>query len=117
MLIRTRSLDEGVAVLDLSGRLDVESAMALREAVSETLEMDRRHLVLNLIGLSNVDAAGLGELAYALKKVRAAGGDLRLVVQSPIVRELLARTQLLDLFTIFPSEAPAIASLEMTASR
>jgi anti-sigma B factor antagonist len=113
MLIRTMPLDERVAVLDLTGRLDVESAIGLREAVCATLGTGRRQLVLDLIGLSDVDAAGLGELAYAFSSVRAAGGELRVVVQCSIVYELLARTHLLDLFMIFPTQAQALTSLEM----
>ena len=100
MTIGTKVLDRRVAVLDLSGRLDVESANTLRESVAAVLATGARQVVLNLIGVTDLDAAGLGELAHSLNSVRAAGGELRLVVRSPSVQELLARTHLLEVFTV-----------------
>jgi anti-sigma B factor antagonist len=110
MLIRTWSLDETLAVIDLTGGLCAENGTALREAVSAALAAGRRQLVLNLVDVSALDAAGIGELANALKLTRAAGGELRLVFRRPHIRELLERTRLLGLFQIFPSEVEAIAS-------
>jgi anti-sigma B factor antagonist len=111
MLIRTWSLD-AIAIVDLHGRLGVECGGALHKAVRELLNAGRREVVLNLLGVKGVDAAGLGELADALRMVRASGGELRLVLRCDTVRELLVRTNLLRLLPTFPTEAEAIASFE-----
>jgi len=115
MLIRTWSFDDAIAILDLTGRLTVESGSAVRDAVADVVRGGRRQIVLNLLGVSAVDASGLGALANALSVVRAADGDLTLVVQSAVLHELLARTQLVTVFPIFPSEAEAITAFAVVA--
>jgi anti-anti-sigma factor len=111
MLIRTWSLD-AVTIVDLHGRLGVETGDGLRTVVRDLVTANRCEVLLNLLGLTGVDAAGLGALAEALSLVRANGGTLRLVVRCATVRELLVRTRLLDLLPTFPSEAEAIASFD-----
>jgi anti-anti-sigma factor len=114
MLIRTWALD-AITIVDLHGRLDVETGAALHEVVCEILGAGRRSLVINLLGVTGVDAAGLGTLADAFSVSRATGGDLKLVVRCAEIRELLARTKLLELLPALPTEAEAIASFEPLA--
>ena len=114
MLIRTWRFDE-VAVLDLHGRLGLDAHLALRAAVSEVLRAGPHHIVINLTGVSTLDASGLGELVQVLKQARARGGDVRLVVRSGFVRELLVRTRLIGVFPSFDTESQALASLDGAA--
>ena len=115
MLIRTWSLD-AVTVVDLHGRLGVEGSGAVLNTVSDLLRSGHRQMVLSLLGVTDVDAAGLGELASAFQELRGAGGVLRIVVRIKNVRELLVRTHLLGGLPTFPTEAEAIASFEPAAS-
>ena len=111
MLIRTWLMDD-VAVVEASGRLCIESASSLGEAVREAIQMRGRRLVLNLLAVSRVDAAGLGELVQAFHVVSAADGEIKVVVRSPAIRDVLARTHLLTLFPTYETEAAALASFE-----
>ena len=115
MLIRTWSLDD-VTILDVSGHLGVASASALSEAVGEAIRMRRHRLIVNLLQVTRADASGLGELVRAFRAVGAASGDVRVVVRSPVVRDLLVRTQLVSLFPTYDTEAAALASFEMAVS-
>jgi anti-anti-sigma factor len=108
MLIRSRSQD-AITIVDVRGRLSVESGGALREAVRQLMNVERRNFVLNLLDVTAVDAAGLGELAGVFSIVHANGGVVKLVIQCGLVHELLVRTNLLDLMPTFPTEAAAIA--------
>jgi anti-anti-sigma factor len=106
--------DAGVAgdtitIIDLHGRLGVESGGALYNAVHDLVNAGGREVVLSLLGVTDVDAAGLGALASTFSLVRDNGGQLKLVVRCATVRELLIRTKLLDLLPTFPTEAEAIA--------
>jgi anti-sigma B factor antagonist len=112
MLIRTWSLGHTLAILELNGRLTVESGSALCDAVSAALSEGRRHLVLNLVDIRWVDASGLGALANTLRMVRARRGELKLVTRSATIRELLIRTHLFEVFPTFASEAEAIVGFE-----
>jgi anti-anti-sigma factor len=115
MLIRTWALD-AVTIIDLHGRFGVESRGALVHALSDLLRAGRRDMVLNLLGVTSVDAAGIGELASTFCEVRQHGGVLKIVLRSENVRELLIRTHLLSRLSAFSTEAEAIASFEPATS-
>jgi anti-sigma B factor antagonist len=115
MFIRMCPINETAAVVHLNGRLGVETGTALRDAVCGALRGGRHHLVFNLVGLSRVDAAGLGQLVQALNTIHAAGGELKLVLRQTSVLELMARTKLLGLFEVYPSERDAVASFASTS--
>jgi anti-anti-sigma regulatory factor len=55
-----------------------------------------RDIVLNLAGVSRIDAAGVGELVRAFNVTRAADAACRIVESGPWVREILQRVGLFD---------------------
>jgi anti-sigma B factor antagonist len=87
-----------VTVLDLTGRLvvgaDEREIAPLRNAIRALLKAGHLDLVVNLSGLTYIDARGLGELAMAMKTVDLAGGRLTLAAASPRVARILAVTRL-----------------------
>jgi anti-sigma B factor antagonist len=101
MDIRLRS-SGAVSVLDLTGRLvvggDEREIARLRHAISALLRTGRLDIVVNLSGLTDIDARGLGELAMAMKTVDLAGGRLTLAAASPRVARILAVTRLDTVF-------------------
>ncbi len=115
MLIRTWSLD-AVTIVDVHGRLDVESGAALHDALGGLFATGRCCVVLNLVGITGIDAAGLGMLVDAFATAQAARGELKIVIRSASTRELLARTHLLGLLPTVATEAEAIAAFERVHS-
>jgi len=87
-----------VTVLDLTGRLvvggDEREIARLRNAICALLKAGHLDIVVNLSGLTQIDARGLGELAMAMKTVDLAGGRLTLAAASPWVARILAVTKL-----------------------
>jgi anti-sigma B factor antagonist len=87
-----------VTVLDLTGRLavgpDERELAPFRCAIFALLDAGCRDIVVNLRGLTSIDARGLGELAIAMKTVYLAGGRLTLAAASPRVARILAVTRL-----------------------
>ncbi|HWF84565.1 MAG TPA: STAS domain-containing protein [Vicinamibacterales bacterium] len=116
MLIRTWSLD-AITIIDVHGHLDVESGAALHDALGELFAAGRCSVVLNLVGITGIDAAGLGMLVDAFATAQTARGDLKIVVRSASTRELLARTHLLGLLPTVTTEAEAITAFERVHSR
>ena len=98
----------GVTVLDLTGRLtagsDVQFA-ALRTVICDLINAGGRHVVMNLAGLTHVDARGLGEIAMAAEAVQSSGGRLLLMAASPRVARMLAVTRLDTMFEWCDTEA------------
>jgi anti-sigma B factor antagonist len=97
MEISSRSVG-GVTVLELTGRLtagpDGLEDEALRGMVCDLLNSGRLQVVMNLSGLTHIDAHGLGELAMVMNTVQVAGGRLMLMAASPRVAAMLAVTRL-----------------------
>jgi anti-sigma B factor antagonist len=87
-----------VTVLDLTGRLvvsaDEREIAPLRNAICAVIRAGHLDIVVNLSGLTYIDARGLGELAMAMKTVDLAGGHLTLAAASPRVARILAVTRL-----------------------
>ena len=108
--IQTRER-EGIAILDLKGRITVgPEATALREKVSELSAAGKRNMTLNLEGIAYIDSTGLGALVICATSLRKNGGALKLLNLNRRNIELLVMTKLATVFEIFADEQDAISS-------
>ncbi len=87
------------AVVRLTGDLDVESSGDLREALLGALDRSST-VVADLGGVQFMDSTGLGVLVGALKRCRAAGGDLVLRNPNAPLRKTMRVTGLDRVFTV-----------------
>ncbi|HEY8588938.1 MAG TPA: STAS domain-containing protein [Naasia sp.] len=96
-----------VAVLRLSGKLNMVSASALRDAITSLLEAGQRRLVADLADVPFMDSSGLGALIAGLKSARQAGGDLRIASVGEQIRMVLQLTNMERVLTPYdrPEEA------------
>jgi len=100
-----------VTILDLSGELRAGgSRIMLRGAISRLSEEGRNQILLNLAGLSAIDASGLGELLQNNVELNKGGGQLKLLRPARALREMMSITKLLSVFDIFESEPEAVAA-------
>ncbi len=100
----------GATVLTARGRIDSMTAGRLGEALTTEITSGKTLLVLDLSGVDYMSSAGLRELVNALKKVKRAGGDLRLAQPSRRVREVMEMAGLDTIFLIFETSAEAVES-------
>ena len=92
------------AILRCSGRIVAgEEAWALYNTVIS--QQGKRVIVLDLTGVSRIDAGGLGVLVSLRRWARVAGVKLR-VIPSKAVKELLDLAGLRPLFEIRSTENP-----------
>ena len=96
----TDSEHEGWAVVSASGEVDVASAPALRTRLDELLEAGAARMVIDLEDVDFIDSTGLGVLVGALRRARAANGDVRLVCTNPRILKVFEATGLHEVFTI-----------------
>jgi anti-sigma B factor antagonist len=101
---------EGVALVDLSGRLTSFESKAFREMIRGLLNHGQKNIVLNLTGLEYLDSSGIGELVRNYMSVVKKGGAMKVVGLAPKVEEVLKITQLYQVFPEFPDEASALES-------
>jgi anti-anti-sigma factor len=86
-----------LSVLTVSGTLRAPLESNLSRAVEAGIRRGERQVLLDLAELTDIDAAGVGELVRAFNAAQAAGGILRIVRANRYVRRLL---QVAGLFTL-----------------
>jgi anti-anti-sigma factor len=91
--------DSRSAVLHLEGTLQTPVDIVLRSRVESLLRGGARQLVLDLSGVADIDASGVGELVHLCKTVAAVGGALEIGPTSPRVRRVLDVAGVLELLT------------------
>ena len=101
----------GVAVLDLSGRITLgEGSVQIRDAIRDLLGKGQKSILLDLGDVNYIDSSGLGELVSAYTSARNQSAALKLLKLTKKVHDLLQLTKLYTVFDIYDDEAAAIAS-------
>jgi anti-sigma B factor antagonist len=110
---------EGWVVLAVVGEVDLASAPKVRQAVIDALAAGGGppSVVLDLGSVDFIDSSGLGVVLGALKRVRAAGGRLRVVVREPQVRRIFELTDLDRILALAPSLGEALTMEAADADR
>jgi anti-anti-sigma factor len=102
-----------VMIVHCNGRLVYrDEAAALSRLVREVLATDGR-VVLDLSGVSAIDSAGIGELAFLQTLAQSQNADLKYASPSPLVRDLLDLTNLDSVLDIHPSVGEALAAFQL----
>jgi len=102
---------EGIAVLDLKGRITAgPESGALRDKVAALNAAGVRRLALDLGKVDYIDSTGLGALVMCATTLRRDGGDMKLVNLNRRNIELLVMTKLATIFEIFTDEQDAVNS-------
>ena len=91
---------EGWTVLSATGEIDVAAAPDLREQLVDLIEAGHDQLVVDLEGVDFIDSTGLGVLVGAVRRARAADGDVRLVCTNSRLLKVFDVTGLDEVFTI-----------------
>src|ERR1700743_3943783 len=89
-----------VTVVKVEGQLIVANRQELKQLVQDALERGARKFVVDFTPTAYIDSSGLGALVSISKRVRDAGGDLRLAGLNEDLRSLFELTKLDTLFTI-----------------
>jgi anti-sigma B factor antagonist len=99
-----------ICVLDVAGRMVAEAPDRVVTIVRQQLRDGRRKFLLNLENVQHIDTTGLADLVESLTTARRQDGDLKLVLVTRHVHELLRITGLAKVFEIFDVESEALAS-------
>lgn len=96
------------AVLRVAGEVDVYTAPALRERLTDLLAAGVRHVVVDTSGVTFLDSTGLGVLVGGRKRLHAHDGSLALAGGPERVVRLLRLTGLVRYFPPYATVAEAI---------
>jgi anti-anti-sigma factor len=101
-----------VMIVHCQGRVVYrDEAAALSRLVSEVLQNGGK-VVLDLSGVSSIDSAGIGELAFLHTWARSQNADLKCASPTPFVRDLLDLTNLDSVLEIYPSLCEALEAFQ-----
>jgi anti-sigma B factor antagonist len=114
MQIRQRQLGT-VVCLDVGGRLVVGVEDGLKDKVNSLFLQGRRHILLNLKDVSQVDTSGLAALSAVRAAAERHGGTIKLLKLPLRIHDLLVITKLITLFDVFESEGDALRSFSQHA--
>jgi anti-sigma B factor antagonist len=92
--------DEGdETTLEIDGTLDAVTAPDLRNVVDELVEQRRKSVTLELSSLRLIDSSGVGVIVSLFKRMRANGGQVKIVGLRDQPRAIF---RLLRLDRVFP---------------
>ena len=98
-----------VTILDLEGRLILDDGFEpLRHAFNEAIAEGRHKLLLNLDGVTYLDSAGVGLIAFKYVTICRHRGQLKLCNLNSRTYKVLDTTKLLTVFKPFRSEDEAL---------
>jgi anti-sigma B factor antagonist len=100
---------QNVAIMNVKGRVDSNTAPELDSALSNLLDGDKNKIVLNLSAVEYLSSAGLRALVKALKGAQKTGGDVRLAAVSEPIEVILRTVGMMQMFKLFPNNEAAVA--------
>lgn len=100
---------DGVQVVELTGRIDVTSSPELEKLLDSLLDSGKKRIICDFSRNEYVSSVGLRVFLSALKRTVKAGGYLVLSSLKPGIREIFDMTGLAGLFTIYDSAEAALA--------
>ena len=107
----TQTKDQsGVAVLQVEGQLIVGNRQELKDLVQAALDRSERRILIDFSRTGYIDSSGLGALVSISRRIREAGGELRLSGLNEDLRSLFELTKLDTLFSIADTPQPALGS-------
>jgi anti-sigma B factor antagonist len=105
------SLDrtDEVVLVTVNGQLVVANRQEFKQAILDAMEQGVRLVIIDFSGSPYIDSSGLGALVSLSRRLRDAGGDLRLVGLNDDLRSLFELTRLDQLFPVFATKGDALA--------
>lgn len=102
---------EGVTLVRVDGELTVGNRERFKQVVLQRVSDGDRKFVMDFADSSYIDSTGLGSLVSLSRKIREAGGRLRLAGLNEDLQTLFELTKLDTVFEIADTRAAAMADL------
>ncbi len=99
---------EGISVVVLPRRVDVNNTNGFMDAARAELSAGQHDIVLDLGATETIDSTALGAVVQLFKSLRAHGGELRIARASDSVRRVFAITRLDHVFETFETLDDAV---------
>lgn len=111
LLVQTRLTPSGTHLIEVEGRLDLETSPSLQAAMADVLSRGADRIVIDLSRLVFLDSAGMAVFFSARNHVRAAGGKLALACPNETVDRILRRTGVVRVIPVLDSVEHALEEI------
>ncbi|MDQ2873866.1 MAG: STAS domain-containing protein [Actinomycetota bacterium] len=102
-------LSSGVAVVDVSGEVDIGNCGLLRDGLLQAVaDQGRNSMVVNLAAVSFIDSTGIGVFVGVWHRIQAGQGIMALAELSPRAQAVFSVAGLTKMLSIYPTEAQAV---------
>lgn len=101
---------DDVLIVTVDGQLVVTNRQEFKQAILDAVEQGVKLVVADFTASGYIDSSGLGALVSLSRRLREAGGDLRLVGLNDDLRTLFELTRLDALFPLYASRADALGA-------
>lgn len=117
-LILAYRLDTGIAVVTVTGEVDVFTSGSLRDSLLRIISDENyRGLVVNLASVNFIDSTGVAVLVGIWHRVQATQGCMALAAPSRQARGILQTTGLTKVFPVYGTEAEAVKACREPATQ
>jgi anti-sigma B factor antagonist len=100
-----------ICTLKVKGQLKSGDPVIQFDAAAQTaLSSGHIFLILDLESMPYLDSSGIGAIVDALRNATKAGGDVKLVNPSSFASKTFKMVGILNLFTVYTSQADAVAA-------
>lgn len=98
-LVTSQRLDDGAAIIDVRGELDVTTVNGFRALLVDTITRQKpARVVVDMMHVTFMDSTGIGALVVGYNTARDVGADFIIRNPSPFVLRQLHITGLTDVF-------------------
>ncbi len=111
----TTSEDQGVRILTINGRMDLEHYAEVIESFREAMNAERPKIVINLSGVTAISSSGAGAMVRLARDLPGLGGRLALASLSHACDEVFELLHLHDFFTIVSTVEEAVTKVKSDA--
>ncbi len=114
----TRTLDGGITVFAIRGRLNLGNAlMSIEHALEDLIQSGVRKLIVDVAELERIDSAGIGMLISSSGRMEAAGGHMRIAGANGVVKESFAIVHMDRVVQVDPDVESAQSALDSGQAR
>ena len=107
MEIKSRE-EGGVQVVNMVGNLDTNTSQEAETFLNELISGGSNKILINLKEVNYMSSAGLRILLATTKKLKGAGGELRISDLNEIVDEVFEISGFIMIFSVFDTEEKAL---------
>ena len=111
MEIIQRQIDN-IVLISVKGNMSATNIKSFKSFIEQFQKQELTRVVLNLKEVEMIDSSGIGAIVFLLKRLRPAGGDIKIASLNPQIERIFEITKLNRAMEVFSSPDEAVRSFK-----